>query len=102
MWTASPGGAGLHPARKTSREFASVICPTCQTFWRDRQTIHASNHLATLHGVVFDILVGARDAARLAVAKHGLPSRSSRPRPPLPASPSPLSFHSSYAGHASP
>jgi hypothetical protein len=37
--------------------------------------------VATLHGVVFDILVGARDRVALAAGKRGLPSRSSHGAP---------------------
>ena len=48
------------------------------------QSIHASDHHATLHGVVFDILVGSE--SRVGRAQDGLPSRSSRPRPPSPKS----------------
>jgi hypothetical protein len=35
-----------------------LICPTCQNVFAGfAQSIHASDHHATLHGVVFDILV---------------------------------------------
>jgi hypothetical protein len=40
-------------------ELMPVICPTCQMLSRIAKT-HASNVLATLHGVVFDILVDGR------------------------------------------
>ncbi len=48
-----------------------LICPTCQNVFAGfAQSIHASDHHATLHGVVFDILVGSESrvdlAARLA------------------------------------
>jgi hypothetical protein len=37
-----------------------LICPTCQNvFVGIAQSIHASDRHATLHGVVFDILVGS-------------------------------------------
>ena len=37
-----------------------LICPTCQNVFAGiAQSIHASDHQATLHGVVFDILVGS-------------------------------------------
>src|SRR6266478_3935398 len=37
-----------------------LICPTCQNVFAGfAQSIHASDHHATLHGVVFDILVGS-------------------------------------------
>src|SRR6266481_1172308 len=37
-----------------------LICPTCQNVFAGfAQGIHASDHHATLHGVVFDILVGS-------------------------------------------
>src|SRR5712675_950829 len=37
-----------------------LICPTCQNVFAGfAQSIHASAHHATLHGVVFDILVGS-------------------------------------------
>src|SRR5882757_11277857 len=36
-----------------------LICPTCQNVFAGiAQGIHASDRRATLHGVVFDILVG--------------------------------------------
>jgi hypothetical protein len=53
--------------------------------------------LVTLHGVVFDILVGSE--------KRGLPSRGSRAAArlrPCGFGFSPSSLRSSYAGHASP
>ncbi len=38
-----------------------LICPTCQNVFAGiAQSIHASDHRATLHGVVFDILVGSQ------------------------------------------
>ena len=38
-----------------------LICPTCQiVFAGIAQSIHASDRHATLHGVVFDILVGSQ------------------------------------------
>jgi hypothetical protein len=38
-----------------------LICPTCQNVSAGiAQSIHASDHHATLHGVVFDILVGSQ------------------------------------------
>src|SRR5882724_7962732 len=37
-----------------------LICPTCQNVFAGiAQSIHASDRHATLHGVVFDILVGS-------------------------------------------
>ena len=37
-----------------------LFCPTCQNVFAGiAQGIHASDHQATLHGVVFDILVGS-------------------------------------------
>src|ERR1700682_6278193 len=45
------------------------------------QSIHASDHHATLHGVVFDILVGSEHRVGLAAGKRGLPGRSSRTQP---------------------
>jgi hypothetical protein len=44
-----------------------VICPTCQiVFARIAQGIHARDHHAALHGVVFDILVGSKSRVGLA------------------------------------
>ena len=44
-----------------------LICPTCQSVFAGfAQSIHASDHLATLHGVVFDILVGSEHRVGLA------------------------------------
>ena len=38
-----------------------LICPTCQNVFAGfAQSIHASDRHATLHGVVFDILVGSQ------------------------------------------
>ena len=43
-----------------------LICPTCQSVFAGfAQSIHASDHLATLHGVVFDILVGSESRVGL-------------------------------------
>ena len=43
------------------------IRPTCQNVFAGfAQSIHASDHLATLHGVVFDILVGSEHRVGLA------------------------------------
>src|SRR5712672_983511 len=40
-----------------------LICPTCQSVFAGiAQSIHASDHHATLHGVVFDILVGSENS----------------------------------------
>ena len=39
-----------------------LICPTCQNVFAGiAQSIDASDHHATLHGVVFDILVGSEN-----------------------------------------
>src|SRR5450631_2414852 len=44
-----------------------LICPTCQNvFVGFAQSIHASDHHATLHGVVFDILVESQSRVGLA------------------------------------
>ena len=44
-----------------------LICPTCQNVFAGfAQSIHASDHHATLHGVVFDILVGSENSVGLA------------------------------------
>jgi len=51
-----------------------LICPTCQNVFAGfAQSIHAGGHHATLHGVVFDILVGSvlgRGAGSIHVAQH--------------------------------
>ena len=51
-----------------------LICPTCQNVFAGfAQSIDASGHHATLHGVVFDILVGSvlgRGAGSIHVAQH--------------------------------
>jgi len=50
-----------------------LICPTCQNVFAGfAQSIHASGHHATLHGVVFDILAGSvldRGAGSIHVAQ---------------------------------
>ena len=57
-----------------------LICPTCQNvFAAFAQSI---DPVATLHGVVFDILVGSGSGVGLAAGKRGLPSRRSRPPSP--------------------
>src|SRR5882757_9684178 len=44
-----------------------LICPTCQNVFAGfAQSIHASDRHATLHGVVFDILVGSESRVGLA------------------------------------
>src|SRR6266702_7759844 len=44
-----------------------LICPTCQNVFAGfAQSIHASDHHSTLHGVVFDILVGSERRVGLA------------------------------------
>src|SRR5260221_178824 len=53
-----------------------LICPTCQNVLAG-QSIHA-DALATLHGVVFDVLVWGEKRVGVAVGKRGLPGRSSR------------------------
>src|SRR6266478_3944164 len=72
-------------------------------FSRDSlESIRASDQPATLHGVVFDILVGSENASGLRLSLDGLPSRSSPAEQPAFAggiSPSSLSLCSSYAGH---
>jgi hypothetical protein len=40
-------------------ELVQLICPTCQMFSRDRSKHPCWRQQATLHGVVFDILVGS-------------------------------------------
>src|SRR6266478_6375743 len=51
-----------------------LICPTCQiVFAGIAQSIRASDHRATLHGVVFDILVGSE---RLVLAELVMNRRS--------------------------
>jgi hypothetical protein len=41
-----------------------LICPTCQNVFAGfAQSIHVADHHATLHGVVFDILVGSESRA---------------------------------------
>ncbi len=52
-----------------------LICPTCQNVFAGiAQSIHASDRHATLHGVVFDILVGSM-ARGHAFPDHALPIR---------------------------
>src|SRR6267378_3234737 len=53
----------------------SLICPTCQIAGI-AQSIHASDRHATLHGVVFDILVGSQSR----VLRSGLLAASRRMR----------------------
>src|SRR5260370_39675702 len=53
-------------------------------FSRDREKHPGQRPPAALHGVVFDILAGSANRVGLAARKRGLPSRSSRPRPPSP------------------
>jgi hypothetical protein len=38
-----------------------LICPTCQAHFGLIENANAGNHLATVHGVVFDVLGGSRD-----------------------------------------
>jgi hypothetical protein len=46
-----------------------LICPTCQNVFAGfAQSILASDHLPTLHGVVFDILVGTENRVGVAPA----------------------------------
>jgi len=60
-----------------------LICPTCQNVFRGAaQSIHPGDSHATLHGVVFDILVGSEYCVGLEAQKRGLPSRSSRAERP--------------------
>jgi hypothetical protein len=55
------------------REYLVVplICPTCQNVFAG-PCIRAGDRQATLHGVVFDILVGSDHSAGLAAAKAWL------------------------------
>jgi len=63
------GAEGLEPSRAGCRAgpwpscddgIVPLICPTCQNVFAGiAQSIHASDRQATLHGVVFDILVGS-------------------------------------------
>jgi hypothetical protein len=56
-----------------------LICPTCQNVFAGiAQGIHASDRHATLHGVVFDILVGSE---RLVLAELVM-NRRSEPQNP--------------------
>jgi cytochrome c len=49
------------------------IRPTCQNVFAGfAQSIHASDHHATLHGVVFDILVGSEHRVGLAAVSAGI------------------------------
>ena len=41
-----------------------LICPTCQAYFGSIENANVGNHLATVHGVVFDVLGGSRDARR--------------------------------------
>ena len=54
-----------------------LICPTCQNVFAGEASMPATPPV-TLHGVVFDILVGSANRAGCAAGKRGLPSRSSR------------------------
>ena len=66
------GAEGLEPSRARCRAgpwpscddgIVPLICPTCQNVFAGiAQSIHASDRQATLHGVVFDILVGSQRA----------------------------------------
>src|SRR6266700_7658049 len=52
-----------------------LICPTCQNVFAGiAQSIHASARHATLHGVVFDILVGSEHRVGSAVPVPGASS----------------------------
>jgi hypothetical protein len=60
-------------------ENVPLICPTCQNVFCGVST-HASDPFVckgflSLHGVVFDILVGREDRTGRTAAKRGLPSR---------------------------
>jgi hypothetical protein len=40
-------------------EIVPLICPTCQVEFGLTENTNAGNHLATVHGVVFDVLGGS-------------------------------------------
>src|SRR5258708_33136726 len=53
--------------RRRDGGIVPLICPTCQNVFAGiAQSVHASDRHATLHGVVFDILLEARAASALA------------------------------------
>jgi hypothetical protein len=54
----------LSSSRFWDNEIVPLICPTCQAYFGLTEDAHAGNHLATVHGVVFDVLGGSRDARR--------------------------------------
>ena len=57
-----------------------LICPTCQNVFAGfAQGIDASDHHATLHGVVFDILVGSESRVQTLSASRQLPLRWGEP-----------------------
>jgi hypothetical protein len=77
-------------------ELCCLISPTCHRSVTQR--IVAGEVLATLHGVVFDILVGGKAGAVSPDGDRGMACRAKA----RGSSPSSLSLRSSYAGHAAP
>jgi len=86
------GAEGLEPSRARCRAgpwpsckwrddgIVPLICPTCQNVFAGiAQSIDASDHHATLHGVVFDILVGSQSRVQTLSASRQLPLRWGEP-----------------------
>jgi hypothetical protein len=73
----------LNPRR--NHEFVPLICPTCQMSSASLEVSFRNRH-GTLHGVVFDILVGSTTRAGLSRwrSSDGLPSRADGTGPPSP------------------
>jgi hypothetical protein len=76
-----------------------LICPTSNVF-ADKASMPATH--ATLHGVVFDILVGSEHSVGLAAVFPDDDRRMACRGAARGCGPSTLSLRSSYAGHASP
>jgi hypothetical protein len=79
--TAETGRALQRPAsvacprpsgRSWDDEVVPLICPTRQANFGLIENASAANHLATVHGVVFDIFVGARRTGAMATSGRGV------------------------------
>src|SRR5437879_3348428 len=57
QWTASVACRWSF-SRFWDDEVLPLICPTCQVAFGLTENANAGNHLATVHGVVFDVLGG--------------------------------------------
>src|SRR5438874_4741465 len=70
QWTASVACRWSF-SRFWDDEVLPLICPTCQVAFGLTENANAGNHLATVHGVVFDVLGGSRGARRDGTVRKG-------------------------------